>query len=145
MFLDRTGFREEKAMTLKYVDYSKLWYCKINNVQVPHHRSGKFIVVTNDGNLWCILSPRDMSKYHANIAERFLNERSVSGEYDSSHAKYTPSQNDWVIEGGGKWEINEEQGLLVIYDSSQAYGRLDLKSLADRLLKETDFTDVISY
>lgn len=132
-------------MNLEYVDYSPLWFCDINNESLPNKRSGKFILITNGSSRWAVFSPAELSKWHANIAERFCNQHRIAGVYNAAQTKYNIHDKEWDIMGGGKWEIDDEQSMIVIFGASDAYGRVDLKLLANQLKEKGVFENVFAH
>ncbi len=123
-------------MELNIIDYSSLWFCDINKEPLPAKRNGKFILLINETSRWAVFSPKALSPYHANIAERFCSQQNIPGTYNAAKSKYYISDPTWNINGGGRWDIDDEQNLLTIYGSSDAYGSLDLHGLS-RMIEET--------
>ena len=132
----------ESNLNVEYIDYSSLWFGIINKMALPPQRRGKFILIANGRNRWAVFSPTELSKYHANIAERFCHEHTIAGAYNVTNTHYHIHDNQWQILGGGKWEADDEQGLMVIYGSSDAYGRVDLEWLAKQLKDKGLFVNV---
>lgn len=120
-------------MPLSVVDYRQVFYVVLNNEQIPRKCRGKFVLFAHDEERFAVFSPRGLSRYHANIVERFLSLRSISGYYNDKGDRYDTYSSDWQIQGGGHWELNEEKGTLCIFGFSQAYGGVDLNELAASL------------
>ena len=129
-------------MKLEYVDYSSVWFCEIKKGSLPNKRSGKFILIANGGSRWAVFSPAELSKWHANIAERFCDHYKIAGAYNAGQAKFNIQDNQWNIMGGGKWEVDEQQSMMVIFGRSDAYGRVDLKLLAEQLQENGIYKNV---
>lgn len=120
-------------MNVHYVDYSELWFCRIQKGDLPPVRSGKFILVADSSSRWAVFSPAELSARHALIAERFFASQGVAGRYDAAREKFLPVVRGWQVLGGGMWRCDSDVGTLWIYDQSTAYGGVDLSSLAESL------------
>ncbi len=132
-------------MNLEYVDYSSQWFCDINNEPLPDKRSGKFILIANGSSRWAVFSPAELSKWHANIAERFCRQHNIAGTYNAAQTKYNIHDNEWHIMGGGKWEVDQAQSMMVIFGRSDAYGRVDLKLLAKQLQEKEIYDNIFAH
>lgn len=122
-------------MVLKVIDYSKIYFVDLCEEEMPPLRKGKFVVLENSEEKCVIFSPYGLSKYHANIVERFLKDLKIEGSYNSKGDHYFPDSSKWQILGGGHWKMDEEEGSLVLWGFSQSYGGVDLKELAEELLE----------
>ena len=121
-------------MTFTIVDYRQVYFVVLNNGHIPPRCRGKFVLVSNRDEQFAVFSPGGMSRFHADIVERFLSLRGVTGQYNAKRDHYNCNSSEWEIQGGGHWELDEEKGRLLIFGRSQAYGRVDLDELATRLL-----------
>lgn len=110
-------------MKFKWIDFSDTYYRLIMKQLIPLQRSGKFVQLENDEAEFLILSPKELSVFHANIIERFCNLYEVKGYYNKNFNMYTISNPEWDILGGGEWEIDEEQKQLYLFGTSLAYGQ----------------------
>ena len=90
--------------------------------------------------LYCILSPKEFSKYHANIVERFCRDKGIEGRYDSRREKFIIDDQAWVIVGGGKFERDSNKKTIKLYDNSMAYGKFDPTGLKEMLGTLPDFS-----
>jgi hypothetical protein len=130
-------------MSVHYVDYSELWFCRIRKGSLPSVRSGKFILVADSSSRWAVFSPAELSAYHAVIAERFFASQGVAGHYDAARKKFLPAGRDWRILGGGMWNCDSDAGTLWIYGQSAVYGGVDITSLAQSLEKTAGWKKVL--
>ena len=64
------------------IDYTSLYYTSIARTAVPSLVSGKFVQIRKENELYLVLSPKEMTKYHANIIERFCMDKGIEGSYD---------------------------------------------------------------
>jgi hypothetical protein len=69
-------------MALSVVDYREVYYIVLNDDQIPRKCGGKFVLIENGDERFAVFSPKDLSRYHANIVERFLSLRGVPGYYN---------------------------------------------------------------
>ena len=133
----------DKRMNVHYVDYSELWFCRIQKGDLPSVRSGKFILVADTTSRWAVFSPAELSAFHALIAERFFASRGVAGRYDATSKKFLPAGRDWRVLGGGLWHCDADAGTLWIYGRSAVYGGVDLVALAKSLEKTAGWEKVL--
>jgi hypothetical protein len=79
---------------------------------LPERRHGKFIQIRSDETEYLLLSPGDLSAYHANIVELFFSEKQIEGMYNGKQDYYEINAPGWKIIGGGMWAINETEKIL---------------------------------
>ncbi len=118
-------------MTL--IDYIPFYYTYLAGTPIPTVVIGKFVQIRNGNTLYLILSPKDFTKYHANIVERFCMDKSIEGNYDSKREKFTIVDQAWTIIGGGKFERDDNKKAIKLYDNSMAYGKFDATGLKEML------------
>ena len=129
-------------MQLRFVDYCPLYYTELQEQLLPSRRQGKFVVLRNTTVCYAVFSPRQLSAYHANIVERFLQGVGVGGRYNAKRDVFTFDSPDWHVEGGGHWRRDDVRGTLHLYGRSQAYGGLDLVTLAAALQETAEARDL---
>ena len=117
-------------MRFKVIDY-----CPDHFEVMPKERSGKFIQVMGNDTEYIIMSPRELSTFHANIAERFFSGMGLSGKYNHKRDNYTLNHPEWALPGGGHWEIDATLGTLTLSGQSLAYGRFISDGLAKKMQK----------
>jgi hypothetical protein len=120
-------------MKLTAIDYSEVCFALLEDSPVPRKRGGKFVVMTNGDRHYAVFSPRELSAYHANIIERFLQQEGIQGRYNEKGDVFYFSSAEWKVDGGGFWELDESRGLLQLSGNSQSYGGADLQRLAAEL------------
>ena len=121
------------SMTLTVVDYRQVYFVVLNNGPIPPRCGGKFVLIADRDEQFAVFSPQGLSRFHADIVERFLSLRGVPGHYNAKGDHYDCDSADWEIQGGGHWEMDEEQGRVRIFGRSLAYGGVDLEQLRLRL------------
>lgn len=114
-------------------DYSGLYYKRIAHIKRPFRRAGKFIQVRHRDTEYLVFSPKEYTRYHADLVEKFCLEKEISGTYNRQCKRYDILEPSWVILGGGKFEIDEEQKTLRLYDNSMAYGKFQEYALISRI------------
>jgi hypothetical protein len=118
-------------MKLTLIDYSDQHF-----TSPPPERRGKFIQVLSEDTEYIVMSPRELSTFHANIAERFFTRRGIRGKYNHKRDNFRIDHPLWTILGGGHWELDEETGTLTLSGLSMAYGRFQSSGgLARRIEK----------
>ncbi|HUI67179.1 MAG TPA: hypothetical protein VL087_03070 [Nitrospirota bacterium] len=126
-------------MTVVFIDYTPLYYTDIAKAGVPSARSGKFVQIRHGSTEYLVFSPKEFTKYHANIVERFCLDKGVEGGYDSGGKRYDISDRAWIVTGGGKYEIDTYKKTIKLYDDSMAYGKFDILGLREKILSLPEF------
>ena len=116
-------------MPFHLIDYSEVWYRRLAKTSLPDIRSGKFVQIRNDEDEYVVLSPPELSKYHATIVERFCELRGIRGEYNPKRDYYFVKDSEWVVIGGGFWQLDTTRRTLRLSGASTAYGRFDNENL----------------
>jgi len=127
-------------MTKVFIDYTKLYYTAIAKTSVPPATSGKFVRIRNESTDYLVFSPKDFTKYHANIVERFCLDNGVEGSYDHDCKRYDIYDQAWIVTGGGKYELDKKRKVIKLYDESMAYGKFELFGLREAILAEPEFS-----
>lgn len=115
------------------IDYTPFFYTSLAGTPVPTVVIGKFVQIRNGNTLYLVLSPKELTKYHANIVERFCMDKSIEGSYDVKREKFTIMDWSWQIVGGGKFERDTNKKAIKLYDDSMAYGKFDATGLKEIL------------
>lgn len=120
-----------------FIDYSIHYFTEVVRKAVPEKRQGKFIQVRrySTDTEYLVLSVRELSAYHANIAERFFKEHGVAFRYNRKRDFLEVDSPDWEIVGGGMWEIDAGEKTLKLFGQSQAYGAFESMGMKSRLTK----------
>src|SRR3990172_10538159 len=112
-------------MAIELIDYTPLYYTAIAKTDIPPVITGKFVQIRNESMEYLVLSPKEFTKYHANIVERFCLDKGIEGSYDEDRKRYEIYGREWAIVGGGKFEIDAKKQTIKFYDDSMAYGKFD--------------------
>ncbi len=121
-------------MALVFIDYTYLYYTIIAKTDAPPVISGKFVQIRNLSTEYLVFSPKEFTKYHANIVERFCLDKGIEGSHDSEGKRYVISDRAWIVAGGGKYEIDRNKKTIKLYDNSMAYGKFDIQGLREKIL-----------
>lgn len=121
-------------MRIIYIDYAELFYRDIVERDIPDFYSGKFVQIRHSRTEYFIFSPREFTKYHADIVERFCNDLNIGGIYDNVHKRFDILESVWVIVGGGKFEVDRKRKQVRLYDDSMAYGKFNMSGLEEKIL-----------
>ncbi len=122
------------------IDYTPFYYTSIAQMGVPPATTGKFVQIRKGSELYVVLSPKELTKYHANIIERFCMDKGVEGAYDAKREKFTIADREWQIMGGGKFERDASKRTITFYDNSMAYGKFKAEGLKDALQALPEFS-----
>ena len=120
-------------MAIELIDYTKLYYTAIAKTDVPPVIIGKFVQIQNKSMEYIVLSPKEFSQYHANIVERFCLDKGIEGGYDHERKRYDIYDEEWVIVGGGKFEIDAIKKTVRLYDDSMTYGKFVTRGLPEKV------------
>lgn len=123
------------------IDNTSFYYTSIAGTPVPAITTGKFVQIRNGNTLYLVLSPKDFTKYHANIIERFCMDKGIEGSYDAKREKFTITDHEWQIVGGGKFERDDNKKAIKLYDNSMTYGKFDATGLKEMLGALPEFSD----
>jgi len=82
---------------------------------------------------YLIFSPKEFSRYHADIVKTYCQEKGIDGIYDGQAKQFVIDDPSWVILGGGKFEMDREKMIIRIYDNSMAYGSFDARGLKEKI------------
>jgi len=129
--------KEEKIF---FVDYSEVYYLGVATA-LPDRRAGKFVQLRHDNAEYLVFSPKELTAYHADIVERFCLEKDIPGVYNLQSKRFIIHDPEWVVVGGGKFEINAVQRYVLLYDNSMAYGRFDPHGLEDKIRGTEELKD----
>jgi hypothetical protein len=122
------------------IDYIPFYYTSVAQTAIPPVVSGKFVQIRNGNTLYLVLSPKELTKYHGNIVERFCMDKGIEGSYDTKREKFAILDQAWVIVGGGKFERHGIYKAIKLYDNSKAYGKFDAAGLRELLTTLPEFS-----
>jgi len=113
-------------MSFRTVDFSSVQYPD----GIPAVRQGKFLhlVVGGEDEL-LVLSPYELSTFHAQILERYCVLNGVEGRFIRKPELYEVVGADIEIIGGGHWKLDEAQLLLTLFGESTIYGKFGVEGL----------------
>ena len=122
-------------MSFVLIDYSDTHFESLQKKSVPHKRTGKFVQIRHYDTEYLLLSPIELSTYHANIAERFFSQKDIKGRFNRKRDQFEALDPEWKVVGGGTWSINERDKTLELSGSSQAYGKYDRRGLREKIFR----------
>ncbi len=126
-------------MALIVIDYAPLFYTAVARTPAPLRVGGKFVQIRNEETEYLVFSPKEFTKYHSGIVERFCLDKGVEGSYDSEKKRYEIFDRSWLVAGGGKYELDRGRMTLRLFDDSMAYGKFDREKLAEKILSFPEF------
>ena len=125
---------------MTFIDYTPFYFSSIIGTAIPSLVTGKFVQIRNGNALYLIFSPKEFTKYHANIVERFCMDKGVEGRYDSKREKFFLQDQAWGIVGGGKFERDTNKKTIKLFDNSMAYGKFKSEGLKEALTALPEFS-----
>lgn len=124
-------------MSFHFIDYSSVYFTTIAKKPTPSQRGGKFVQIINHSTKdeYLVLSPKELSIYHANIVERFcMLNGNIPGSYNTKKDFFEIQDPDWEVIGGGVWAIDEENKSLTLGGESKMYGTFHGSNLQKKFL-----------
>ena len=115
------------------IDYSNVYFEGMAKKSIPENRSGKFVLICSEDKEFLILSPQELSIYHANIVERFCSLRKIEGAFNLKRDHFKIFNSNWNVLGGGRWEIKGAKKVIRLFGASKAYGRFDSRGLKEKI------------
>jgi|WetSurMetagenome_2_1015567.scaffolds.fasta_scaffold00578_11 hypothetical protein len=117
------------------IDYSFTYYSDILISPLPAKRSGKFVQIIRDTEQkeYFVMSPKELSVFHANIVERFCVLNEIDGRYNSKRDFFHIADLDWTVYGGGMFAIDDAARVIKLHGYSTAYGNFNADRLKDKL------------
>jgi hypothetical protein len=116
-------------LEFRVIDYSSTFY----GTTLPPVRSGKFLQIVDAGEEieTVLLSPYDLSKYHAQILERYCFLNGIAGRFLKNPDLYQVTGAAIEVVGGGHWKL--DGGLLRLMGESTMYGKYRPDGLAEKI------------
>jgi hypothetical protein len=127
-------------MRIIYRDFSETYYRDIAGADPPDRVEGKFVQMRKGSSEYLVFSPREFTKYHADVVERFCMDHGIPGVYVSAHKRFDILDPEWTVIGGGKFEMDRKKKRIRLYDDSMAYGKFDRKGLMEKILSLAVFS-----
>jgi hypothetical protein len=107
-------------------DYSPGYFEGRTGGNIPPSYEGKFVHIVGPDEEYLVLSPVELTEFHAHIVQRFSRRRagisSVSLPSGEDVRFGTPG---WSIRGGGRFHLDRTARCLSLWGSSKAYGNFD--------------------
>jgi hypothetical protein len=128
-------------MKIIFINYTQTYYQDTVHADVPEQYAGKFVHVRKGLTEYLVFSPKELTRFHADIVERFCTGYGIPGVYDNQHKRFDILNKDWVVIGGGKFEADRKKKLLRLYDDSLAYGKYDRRGMKEKILSIAEFSD----
>lgn len=120
-------------MAFILINYAEEYFKKAQGGTIPVRWGGKFVLVNSDKDEFLILSPKELTPYHADIVQRFSEEKGLAGTFHKPQKRFDIEEPGWAVNGGGKFEIDVAIKTLRFYDNSMAYGRFEAKALMENV------------
>lgn len=128
-------------MRVVFIDYSETYYRDSAGTEIPERYKGKFVQIRKGSSEYLVFSPKEYTRFHADIVRQFCREREIPGVFNSQSKTFDIHDPSWVVAGGGKFEIDRGKRFLHLYDNSMAYGKFDGKDLKKKILAVAKLSD----
>ena len=128
-------------MKIIFIDYSEMRYRGFGGTEIPERYTGKFVQIRKGSAEYLVFSPKEFTRFHADIVRHFCREREIPGIFNSQNKSFDIHDPSWVVAGGGKFEVDRGKKLLHLYDNSMAYGKFDRRGLKEKILGVAGLSD----
>ena len=112
---------------------------QLSSKAMPEKSAGKFVQLRTASGEYLIFALQHVSRYHADIIERFCNERGIPGIYRDTEKRFEILDDDWSVIGGGKFMIDTKRRHIRLFDNSMAYGKFDGNGMKKKILADGQF------
>jgi len=123
------------------INYAETYYADTARKGMPEQYAGKFVQIRKGSTEYLVFSPKEFTRYHADIIERFCMDLDIPGVYNSQNKSFDILDPAWVVAGGGKFEIDRKKKHIRLYDNSMAYGKFDRRGLKEKILSIAEFSN----
>ncbi|HUU44953.1 MAG TPA: hypothetical protein VM118_04405 [Acidobacteriota bacterium] len=104
-------------------DYTTAYYETVLHQPTPDVRTGKFLHIVGPDDEYLVLSPTELTKFHAHIVKRFCGlHEDLSSSSPHSQEEILIDQRGWRVRGGGRFRLDQRSRTLTLWGSSKAYG-----------------------
>lgn len=90
---------------------------------------GKFVILAHGKDLHLILSPLDLTPYHANIVHRYLEGEGLGRVEAASSSGIRILTPGWKVKGGGHFQVETLTHTLTLQGKSTAFGKYHARLL----------------
>ena len=124
-------------------DYSREYFEGRLGGRIPSICEGKFVHITGPKEEYLVLSPIELTEFHAQIVQRFSRRRaemsSVSLPSGEEVRFGTPG---WNIKGGGRFQWDKAGRRIALWGASKVYGAFDGTYIRQALRQSNGWDDV---
>lgn len=99
----------------------------------------KFVLAARADCLYLLVGPLTKFRYHANLVERFCDERGIASAWLQKPDVLQVVDADVRILGGGHLEIDRKRRRMKFHGVSRAYGVFNPRDLTELIKNETFF------
>jgi len=124
-------------------DYSSEYFETRMGGSTPTVSEGKFVHITGPKEDYLVLSPVELTEFHAHIVQRFSRRRSeMSSVSLPSGEEVRFGTPGWNIKGGGRFRWDKESRRMSLWGASKAYGTFDGAYIREALRQSKGWDDV---
>ena len=124
-------------------DYSPSYFESRLGGRLPEVYEGKFVHITGPKEEYLVLSPVELTEYHAHIVQRFSRRRAeISSVSLPSGQEVRFGTPGWSIKGGGRFRLDKTTRRILLWGASKAYGAFDGAYIREALRQSNGWDDV---
>lgn len=99
---------------------------------VPAGHEGKFLQLVLHDQEYLLFAASPQYRYHNQILARFCEDNGLPHRWLSPE-RLEVNFAALTVVGGGRFRVNADEGLLELWDNSQAYGRFDARFVGEKI------------
>ncbi len=120
-------------------DYTPDYYQARLAVPLPSKYEGKFVHIVGPADEYLVLSPVELTEFHAQIVQRFSRRRPETSSVFLPSGEVRFGTPGWSVRGGGRFQLNRSGSSLTLWGESKAYGTFDGDYLCAALSQNADW------
>jgi hypothetical protein len=106
-------------------DYTPDYYQNRLGAPLPSTYAGKFVHIVGPADEYLVLSPTELTEFHAQIVQRFSRRRPDTSSVFLPSGEVRFGTPGWSVRGGGHFQLNRAGNCLALWGASKAYGAFD--------------------
>lgn len=124
-------------------DYSPDYFRARLGEELPRVYGGKFVHISGPKEEYLVLSPVELTEYHAHIVQRFSRRRAeISSISLPSGQEVRFGTPGWSVKGGGRFQWDKATRRIALWGASKAYGTFDGAYIREALRQSNGWDDV---
>ena len=120
-------------------DYTPDYYQSRLGAALPSTYEGKFVHIAGPADEYLVLSPVELTEFHAQIVQRFSRRRPDTSSVYLPSGEVRFGTPGWSVRGGGRFQLDRAANCLSLWGESKAYGGFDGDYLCAALRQNADW------